>query len=52
MNTCCSLNCPFIAICRNYNFLVDRGHECKTYRKILSISKKELMKLKEDITNE
>lgn len=28
-NTCCSLSCPFINICKHYNFLVDRGNKCE-----------------------
>ena len=37
-NTCCSLNCPFIPICKEYNFLVDRGKECKIMEFIIEKS--------------
>lgn len=27
-NTCVSLNCPFMNLCKHYNFLIDRGEKC------------------------
>lgn len=39
MNTCCSMACPFIPYCKEYNFLVDRGEYCDTQRKIIDAAK-------------
>lgn len=33
--TCVSMDCPFMGICREYNFLVDRSNGCKTQKFIL-----------------
>ena len=29
MNTCVSMACPFIGLCKHYNFDVDRGDGCR-----------------------
>ena len=36
--TCCSLNCPFILVCKKCNFLVDRGEKCETMEFIIEKS--------------
>jgi hypothetical protein len=49
MNTCVSMNCPFIFCCKEYNFLVDRGSGCNIQNKIVRASenfKKEIKKSK------
>ena len=28
MNTCVSMNCPFIGYCNHYNCIIDRGERC------------------------
>lgn len=40
MNTCVSMGCPFILVCKEYNFLVDRGDKCDTQENILRLAKK------------
>lgn len=40
MNTCVSMGCPFILVCKEYNFLVDRGEKCETQEAILRQAKK------------
>jgi len=40
MNTCVSLNCPFIYYCNKYNFLVDRGLKCNIQDEIIKASEK------------
>ena len=35
MATCVSLNCPYMSICKHYNFLVDRGEECEHLKKFV-----------------
>ena len=35
METCVSINCPFIAICKDYNFLIDRAGGCETQKRIV-----------------
>lgn len=35
MNTCVSINCPFISNCNKYNFLIDRGSGCQVQEEIL-----------------
>lgn len=40
MNTCVSMGCPFILVCKEYNFLVDRGEKCATQENILRQAKK------------
>lgn len=35
METCVSMNCPFMMYCREYNFQIDRTGGCDTQRKIL-----------------
>ena len=40
MNTCVSMSCPFILVCKEYNFLVDRGEKCDTQENILIQAKK------------
>lgn len=40
MNTCVSMGCPFILVCKEYNFLVDRGEKCETQENILRQAKK------------
>lgn len=40
MNTCVSMGCPFILVCKEYNFLVDRGEKCETQENILRLAKK------------
>ena len=39
-NTCVSMGCPFILVCKEYNFLVDRGEKCDTQENILRLAKK------------
>lgn len=39
-NTCVSMSCPFILVCKEYNFLVDRGEKCETQEAILRLAKK------------
>lgn len=39
-NTCCSLRCPFIPYCKEYNFLIDRGEKCKIQEEIIKAAKK------------
>lgn len=39
-NTCVSMSCPFIMVCKEYNFLVDRGDTCETQEDILRQAKK------------
>ena len=39
-NTCVSMSCPFILVCKEYNFLVDRGEKCETQEHILRQAKK------------
>ena len=39
-NTCVSMSCPFILVCKEYNFLVDRGEKCDTQEAILRQAKK------------
>lgn len=39
-NTCVSMSCPFIMVCKEYNFLVDRGEKCETQEDILRQAKK------------
>ena len=39
-NTCVSMSCPFILVCKEYNFLVDRGEKCETQEDILRQAKK------------
>ena len=46
MNTCVSMNCPFINYCKEYNFLVDRGEQCKTQNKILRLASDYIKKRK------
>lgn len=46
MKTCVSMNCPFMGICKEYNFLVDRSNGCKTQQFILKKSS-EMLKRKE-----
>lgn len=41
-NTCVSMNCPFISVCKDYNFLVDRPFGCGIYRRILNLAQEEL----------
>lgn len=50
-NTCISLDCPFIPICRHYNYLVDRGDECTVQAEILK-NAKELEIKNEEITKQ
>lgn len=40
MNTCVSMSCPFILVCKEYNFLVDQGDKCETQEDILRQAKK------------
>lgn len=40
MNTCVSMTCPFIAYCKDYNYLVDRTGGCKTQDAILRAAKR------------
>ena len=40
MNTCVSMGCPFISVCKEYNYLVDQGEKCKTQENILRQAKK------------
>lgn len=39
-NTCVSMSCPFILVCKEYNFLVDRGEKCEIQENILRQAKK------------
>ena len=43
MNTCISLKCPYIDICKNYNHCVDRGEQCKTRKRITELAKREII---------
>ena len=45
METCVSINCPFISIYNQYNFLVDRTGGCDTQDRILEAADR-LMKEK------
>ena len=40
MNTCVTLDCPFICFCREYNYLVDRGEECERMEQIIKKAKR------------
>jgi hypothetical protein len=40
MNTCVSINCPFIRYCNEYNFLVDRGEKCNIQDEIIKSAEK------------
>ena len=40
MNTCCSLNCPFIVVCKAYNNGVDRGEECQQATQIIKAAER------------
>lgn len=40
MNTCVTLNCPFILYCREYNYLVDRGESCEHMEQIIKKAKR------------
>lgn len=40
MNTCVTLDCPFICFCRGYNYLVDRGEECERMDQIIKKAKR------------
>lgn len=42
MKTCISLNCPYIDICKYYNFNIDRGQKCETRDRITELAKKEI----------
>ena len=35
MKTCISLECPFMTLCKHYNFLIDRGESCPIQEKIV-----------------
>lgn len=57
-NTCCSLNCPFIGVCKEYNFLAERGEKCDTMEAIIEKAekvqkkrKKAQKKLKKECSN-
>ena len=39
MNTCVSMDCPFIWYCNQYNFEVDRGDHCEHQDEILRRAK-------------
>lgn len=38
-HTCVSLNCPFIDVCKEYNFLIDRGSICEHAEHYLRLAK-------------
>ena len=40
MVTCCSMNCPFITYCKDYNFIVDRTGGCETQKSLINITLK------------
>lgn len=40
MKTCCSINCPFIPFCKDYNFTIDRKDGCETQSLILQRAEK------------
>ena len=40
MNTCVSIDCPFIWYCNQYNFEVDRGDRCEHMENILTKAKR------------
>lgn len=42
MKTCISTNCPYIEICKEYNFLTDRGQGCKVRQYITEQAKTEI----------
>lgn len=52
MNTCVSLNCPFMDECKHYNFLIDRGNKCEHAIKIIQASEyyRERTKINQIIT--
>ena len=35
MNTCVTLDCPFICYCKEYNYTVDRGERCEHMEQII-----------------
>lgn len=49
MNTCVSMNCPFIFCCKEYNFLVDRGSGCNIQNRIIKVSEKLIKKSKKNL---
>ena len=40
MVTCCSMGCPFVNQCKDYNFLVDRTGGCETQQKLIDTALK------------
>ena len=40
INTCVTLDCPFIWYCKEYNFTVDRGDHCDHQDQILRQAKR------------
>lgn len=42
MKTCISENCPYIDICKHYNFSIDHENECSVRKKITELAKKEM----------
>lgn len=38
-HTCVSLDCPFIFVCKEYNYLIDRGSVCKHAEHYLKLAK-------------
>ena len=56
METCCSINCPFIAFCKEYNNEIDRSEGCKTQLLIIKqvekykINSKKVQRRKEHFT--
>lgn len=40
MNTCITLDCPFIWYCKEYNYLVDRGDSCEHMEQIIKKAKR------------
>jgi len=40
MNTCITLDCPFICYCKEFNYLVDRGERCEHMEQIIKKAKR------------
>ena len=39
-NTCVSMSCPFVGLCNQYNFLIDRGESCEYQDQLLRAAKR------------
>ena len=45
INTCVSMNCPFIFCCKEYNFFIDRGDKCNIQERIIKEAKDSIKEL-------